>query len=126
MGAYLLDTHALLWWLGDPSQLSDQARTVIADPEHRILLSAASAWEMSIKQRLGRLDFPPNLEEVLEKDQIEPLPITIAHALGVGSLPMHHQDPFDRMLIAQAKHEQLILITRDAQIEQYEVQTLKA
>lgn len=126
MGAYLLDTHALLWWLGDPQQLSDAARSVIADPAHTIMLSAASAWEMSIKQRLGRLDFPPNLEEVLEKERIEMLPITIAHALGVGSLPMHHQDPFDRMLIAQAKHEQLILITRDKQIGQYEVQTLDA
>lgn len=126
MGAYLLDTHALLWWMSVPSQLSEQARSVIADPEHTIMLSAASAWEMSIKQRLGRIDFPPNLEEVLAKDQIEPLAITIAHTLGVGSLPMHHQDPFDRLLIAQARIEQLILITRDAQIEQYDVQTLRA
>lgn len=126
MGAYLLDTHALIWWLSDPSTLSEPARKVIADPAHTIMLSAASAWEMSIKQRLGRLDFPSNLEEVLEKERIEMLPITIAHALGVGSLPMHHQDPFDRMLIAQAKHEQLILITRDEQIGQYEVQMLGA
>ncbi|HCT43823.1 MAG: PIN domain nuclease [Phycisphaerae bacterium] len=126
MGAYLLDTHALLWWMGDPAQLSDEARGVIADPAHTIMLSAASAWEMSIKQRLGRLEFPPNLEEVLGNDRIEMLPITITHALGVGMLPMHHQDPFDRMLIAQAKHEQLILITRDRQIQQYDVQTLRA
>jgi PIN domain nuclease of toxin-antitoxin system len=126
MGAYLLDTHALIWWLSEPRTLSKPARTVIADPEHRILLSAASAWEMSIKQRLGRLDFPPNLPEVLEENQIEMLPITIPHALATGTLPMHHQDPFDRMLIAQANHEQLILITRDAHIEQYDVKTLKA
>lgn len=126
MGAYLLDTHVLIWWLSDPSTLSEPARKVIADPTHTIMLSAASAWEMGIKQRLGRLDFPPNLEEVLEKERIEMLAITIAHALGVGSLPMHHQDPFDRMLIAQAKHEQLILITRDKQIGQYDVQTLGA
>lgn len=126
MGSYLLDTHALIWWLSDPQQLSPSARKVIAEPAHMIMCSAASAWEMSIKQRLGRLEFPSNLEEVLKQNQIESLPISIAHTLGTGLLPMHHQDPFDRILIAQAKHEQLILITRDAQIESYDVQTLKA
>lgn len=126
MGAYLLDTHALLWWMSDPAKLGDDARAVIKDPAHRVLFSAAGAWEMAIKQRLGRLDFPNNLPEALEADGIEMLPITVSHALAVGDLPLHHQDPFDRILIAQARIEQLILVTRDARIGQYEVQTLQA
>lgn len=126
MGAYLLDTHALLWWMSDPAKLGDDARAVIKDTAHRVLFSAAGAWEMAIKQRLGRLDFPNNLPEALEADGIEMLPITVSHALAVGDLPLHHQDPFDRILIAQARIEQLILVTRDARIGQYEVQTLQA
>lgn len=126
MGAYLLDTHALLWWMSDPAKLGDDARAVIKDTAHRVLFSAAGAWEMAIKQRLGRLDFPNNLPEALEADGIEMLPITVSHALAVGDLPLHHQDPFDRILIAQARIEQLILVTRDARIGQYEVQTLRA
>ena len=126
MGAYLLDTHALLLWMSDPAKLGDDARAVIKDTAHRVLFSAAGAWEMAIKQRLGRLDFPNNLPEALEADGIEMLPITVSHALAVGDLPLHHQDPFDRILIAQARIEQLILVTRDARIGQYEVQTLRA
>lgn len=126
MPAYLLDTHVLLWWLSDPSQLSTDARKAIADGANSIYLSAAAAWEMAIKKALGRLEFPSNLEQVLQDDHIEVLPIGLSHALAVADLPVHHQDPFDRMLIAQAQIEGLILITRDAQIAAYDVEVLLA
>lgn len=126
MTGYLLDTHALLWWLSDPAKLSTEARDAIADGAHAVYMSTAAAWEMAIKKALGRLEFPGNLEEVLRKDHIETLPITLAHALAVADLPTLHQDPFDRMQIAQARLENLTLITRDAKIAEYDVKTLKA
>jgi len=118
---FLLDTHVLLWWLDDPSQLSEEARAAIRDPGHPVLLSAAAIWEMGIKKSLGRLDIPANLAEVLQQDSIEVLDIQLSHALSVAGLPMLHQDPFDRMQIVQAQLEGLTLITRDHQIQQYEV-----
>lgn len=126
MSQYLLDTHALLWWLSDPKALSKKAYDIIADGSNTVYLSAASAWEMAIKKRLGRLDFPSNLDEVLRKDSIEILPIGLDHALGVSDLPTHHQDPFDRMLISQSKIEGLTLITRDKLIFKYDVKVVKA
>ncbi len=126
MPGYLLDTHVLLWWLADPGQLSTEARKAIADGSNSIYLSAAAAWEMAIKKALGRLEFPSNLEQVLQDDHIEVLPIGLSHALAVADLPVHHQDPFDRMLIAQAQIEGLVLITRDAQIAPYDVDVLLA
>lgn len=126
MAGYLLDTHVLLWWLSDPSRLSDGAREAISDGSHAVYLSAAAAWEIGIKKALGRLEIPGNLQEVLEKEHIEVLPITLPHALGVADLPMHHQDPFDRMQIVQARMESLVLITRDPQISDYDVEVLSA
>ena len=126
MAGYLLDTHVLLWWLSDPSQLSKPARDAIADGSQAVYVSAAAAWEMGIKKALGRLDFPANLQEVLAKEHIEVLPITLPHALGVAELPMHHQDPFDRMQIVQARMESLVLITRDPRISDYDVEVLSA
>ena len=124
MTGYLLDTHVLLWWLCDPTRLSDEARAVIADGQNTVYLSAAAAWEMSIKRALGRLDMPGNLEEVLRKDLIEVLPIRLPHALAVADLPLHHRDPFDRMHVAQARHENLVLITHDEKIAAYDVSVL--
>ena len=126
MARCLLDTHTLLWWLTDPAKLSSGAREAIASPGNAVYLSSAAAWEMAIKKALGRLDMPGNLEEVLEQDHIEVLPITLSHALAVADLPLHHQDPFDRMQIAQARLEDLVLITRDATIAEYDVQVLTA
>ncbi len=125
MNGYLLDTHVLLWWLSEPSQLSAQAKDAIAEGAHAVYMSTAAAWEMAIKKALGRLEFPGNLEEVLRKDHIEALPITLPHALAVADLPVHHQDPFDRMQIAQARIENLTLITRDARIAEYDVKVLR-
>ena len=126
MAGYLLDTHVLLWWLSEPSQLSAEARNAIAKGSHAVYVSSAAAWEVAIKKALGRLEFPGNLAEVLEKDHIEVLTITLPHALAVADLPLHHQDPFDRMQIAQARLENLVLITRDPQISRYDVEVLSA
>lgn len=125
MNGYLLDTHVLLWWLSDPSKLSTEARDAISEGAHSVYMSAAAAWEMAIKKALGRLEFPGNLEEVLRNDHIEVLPISLPHALAVADLPVYHQDPFDRMQIAQARIENLTLITRDAKIAEYDVRVLK-
>lgn len=126
MNGYLLDTHVILWWLDDPTQLTDQARQAIEDPDNLIYVSAAAAWEMGIKKSLGRLDIPTNLPEVLQSDSIQILDITIHHALAVADLPMLHSDPFDRMHITQANLENLTLITRDDRIQQYKVNCLIA
>ena len=99
MNGYLLDTHAILWWLEDPAKLSKQARQAIQDGNNPVYVSAATAWEMAIKKSIGRLDIPGNLPEALTNDHIQVLNITVHHALAVADLPMIHQDPFDRMQI---------------------------
>ena len=125
MNGYLLDTHILLWWLDDPRKLSAAAREVIADSSHAVYVSAAAAWEIGIKQALGRLTIPDDLVEVLEQSGIRPLPILLTHGLAVATLPPHHTDPFDRMMVAQAAAEGLVLITRDKGIQQYDVPLLR-
>lgn len=124
---YLLDTHALLWWMGSRTgRLSEQARAALTKGRHRLFLSAGAAWEMAIKKSLGRLSYPGNLDEVLDSQRIEVLPIKLSHALAVADLPSHHRDPFDRIQIAQARIEDLVLVTRDSNIAKYEVSILKA
>lgn len=122
----LLDTHALIWWLSDDTALSEQARAAIADPESTVYVSAASAWEMSIKHAQGRLDAPDDLAAVLVANDLVELPITVVHAELAGALPPHHADPFDRMLIAQASVEGLTLVSRDADFAAYGVPLLAA
>lgn len=122
----LLDTHALLWWLSDDPTLSEAARTVIAAPDAVVTVSAASAWEISIKSSLGKLEVPDDLEDQLARHRFKPLPITVSHALAAGSLPRHHDDPFDRMLVAQARLEGLTLVTRDSRIALYGVPVVAA
>jgi PIN domain nuclease of toxin-antitoxin system len=117
----LLDTHVLLWWLGDPEQLSRSAKKAIQDGSNRVYVSSAVAWEIAIKKSLGKLDAPDDLEEMMDANRFIPLPVTIAHALSVLSLPNHHRDPIDRMLVAQALHEGLRLVTRDREIAKYPV-----
>ena len=118
---YLLDTHVLLWWLDDPALLSDAARRAIGDGKNTIYVSAAVAWEIAIKQALGKLQAPDNLEEVMAANRFLPLPVTVAHALGVRTLPLHHRDPFDRMLLSQALQEGFTLISRDPHVARYGV-----
>lgn len=126
----LVDTHVLLWWLDDSPKLGARARAQIADPLSAIWMSAATAWEIAIKVGLGRLDLsePPEicLPRELERGQFRTLPVTVAHALAVRRLPAHHSDPFDRLLVAQARLEGLSIITVDPVLARYGVMTIDA
>lgn len=122
----LLDTHALLWWLADDPKLAPEAVATIGKRSTAVLVSAASAWEIAIKQALAKLEAPSDLENQLELNGFEPLPITVAHAYAAGTLPRHHDDPFDRMLVAQAMAEGLTIVTRDERIARYPVPILAA
>lgn len=124
--SYLLDTHTLLWWLDNNPTLSQSAREVIANPNNLILVSAVSAWEISIKKAIGKLEAPPDLPSAIKRNRFEPLPISIQDGLEAGALPNYHNDPFDRMLIAQALSNKLTVITRDDKFEQYKVSLLGA
>lgn len=121
----LLDTHVFLWWIGDDARLSLPAREAITASGNVVFLSVATAWEISVKIRLGKLTLPCDLESFLtdqiQRNDISILPIGMAHALLVSRLPLHHRDPFDRMLVAQAQSEQLTLVTADAAIRLYDV-----
>jgi PIN domain nuclease of toxin-antitoxin system len=121
----LLDTHILLWWLADSPHLSKKARKAIQDSEI-VWVSAASAWEIELKRSRGLLEAPDNLEATLRARDLDSLPLTIAHAVAAARLPLHHRDPFDRMLIAQATLESLALLTADKQQAAYDVPVILA
>ncbi len=119
---YLLDTHTFLWWLSDSDQLSRQAKKIISDSDNRIFMSCASQWEIAIKVSINRLTFPMDeMETELVKNGFELLNITTPHINQTTSLPLHHRDPFDRMLIAQAQSESLILISKDHIFPEYDI-----
>lgn len=124
----LLDTHALLWWLFDDLALSTAAREAISEPGNTVLVSAASAWEIATKHRLGKLpdagEAAGNLPTLLMSARMEQLPITVVHALEAGSLPGPHRDPFDRMLIAQSRIEDIPVVTSDPVFGRYSVRTV--
>lgn len=122
----LLDTHVLLWWLEDPALLSEAARTAIQDGKNTVFISVATVWEIVIKKSLGKLDIPNNLETVIAANRFLSLPISMSHALTIEKLPPHHRDPFDRMLIAQAIHDELVMVSRDPHILKYRVSHLVA
>nr|WP_313041028.1 type II toxin-antitoxin system VapC family toxin [Brevundimonas diminuta] len=118
----LLDTHLLLWAAGDPDRLSPTARDLIDYADNRLIFSAASLWEVTIKRGLGRDDFqadPRLLRRGLIDNGYEELPITSEHAVSVEGLPPLHKDPFDRILVAQATVEGFTLLTSDALVAQY-------
>lgn len=123
--SYLLDSHVLLWWLGDSPRLGTAVRRALADPDNRVLVSAASIWEIGIKQALGKLRAPESLLGLLQQEGFEELPITAAHAEAAARLPMLHRDPFDRMLVAQSRLEGLILVTHDDPMGGYDVELLR-
>ena len=122
----LLDTHVLIWALENNPTLSTDARDAIVDGHNMIFVSSASAWEISIKKAMGKLQTPDNLLDEIELHRFTPLTINFDHALLAGALPDIHKDPFDRMLIAQALIERLVLVTRDDLIARYEVNVLRA
>ena len=119
----LLDTHVFLWWREDSPRLRDEARRAIAAAE-TAYVSAASAWEAAIKVALGHLRIPEPFEEGVVASLFVRLPITFAHATAAGALPPHHGDPFDRMLIAQAQAEGLMLVTHDRRFRGYSIPIL--
>jgi PIN domain nuclease of toxin-antitoxin system len=123
----LLDTHALLWWLGDDAALGAKARETIADQSNAIFVSAASLWEIAVKQALGKLEADiAEIEQAVVDQGFERLGIEAAHVIELAGLPQHHRDPFDRMLVAQARSSDLVLLTADAQIAGYSVDRVAA
>jgi PIN domain nuclease of toxin-antitoxin system len=121
---FLVDTHAVLWWLTDDPALSTAARAAIADPDDEPLVSAASVWEIAIKRALGKLTAPDDLPERISDSGFQWLPVTAAHAWRVRDLPLHHRDPFDRLLAAQALVERLAVVTSDPRFGDYGVDAL--
>lgn len=122
----LLDTHTLLWWLAGGPRLGAEAHRLLRDPDNAIYLSAVSVLEMALKAGLGKLVLPlpahALASDAIAEDGFVGLPITLRHAGGVERLPLHHRDPFDRLLVAQAQAEELTLLTADPQLSAYDVQ----
>lgn len=124
----LLDTHIFIWWTGIPERLSERVNNLLANKNNELILSVASVWEMQIKLNLGKLQLSLPLEELIETQQqtnnLLLLPIEVDYVWTLKNLPMHHRDPFDRMLIAQAIAEQLPIVSVDAVFDAYPITRL--
>ncbi len=121
----LLDTHAFLWAISNNPRLSKATRAAIVDGSNIVYVSAVTAWEIAIKRTRGKLEMPPlEYYEQLHLHRFTPLSITTDHALAIETLPPHHNDPFDRMLIAQARQEGLTLVTQDRHMSLYDVKII--
>ena len=121
----LLDTNVLIWWLTESPRLSKETRDAItAEPE--VIVSAVSAFEIAVKSAIGKLRVPGDLEVQIVEQAMTELPVTVRHGLAVGQLPMHHRDPFDRLLIAQAQCEGLTIVTADRTFAAYDVPIMAA
>ncbi len=122
----LLDTHVLLWWLQNASRLSPGTRKAISDAAAVVHVSAATVWEAAIKVALGKLQISGDLPSAIPASGFIELPITARHAWLAGTLPRHHDDPFDRILVAQARLEELTIVTHDVALRRYDVPVLPA
>lgn len=122
----LLDTNALYWSLVEPTRLSAGAADALEDEANDVFVSVVSAWEIGVKRAKGKLEMPAALEPMLVEKRFETLTLTLAHALLIETLPPHHHDPFDRMLIAQAQAESLVLVTSDREMRRYPIAVLPA
>lgn len=122
----LLDTHALLWWFGDDPHLTAPARRSIADPANDVLVSAASVWEIEVKRAAGRLDAPTDLLAAIATAGFDAIPLTPQDAVDAARLPAHHGDPFDRMVIAQARRIEAVIVSHDRAFDAYDVHVLVA
>lgn len=126
MTTLLLDTHVALWMVGDPDRLGATTRSALERLDNDVLVSVASVWEASIKAAQGRLRAPDSLWDVVERSGVRIVPIERADAVAAAGLPMHHRDPFDRMLIAQARERSAVLVTADGWVSAYDVRSLPA
>ncbi len=126
MKRFLLDTHVLLWWLSGDSVLGPETKKAIIDSQNDIFVSAATTWEISIKKAIGKLDAPDDMDQTVEQERFIKLPISLYHGQMAGLLHPIHKDPFDRMLISQAKAEGLTIITADKVFAEYDVKILAA
>ncbi|MDT0596050.1 type II toxin-antitoxin system VapC family toxin [Glaciecola petra] len=126
MKRVLLDTHALLWWLNGNQQLGKNSIETISNQDNDIFVSAASIWEIAIKKKKGLLEAPDDFDSIITEEGFKHLPISSYHAEQAGELELHHKDPFDRMLVAQAQAEGLILMTNDNEIPKYSVKVINA
>ncbi len=126
MQRLLLDTHVLLRALADAPDLAPAIRDAITDSANEVFVSAASVWEIAIKRALGKLRAPDGMADLIEESGFTELVVTSFHAEQAGGLPMHHRDPFDRMLVAQAQAEGLSIVTADSRIPLYGVRTIAA
>ena len=126
--SYLLDTTVFVWLLKEPEKLNPRALNLIEDESHDVFLSSVTSWEVVIKSAMGKLTLPRKPDElwseIMAKFSFQPLSITHTHSLAVGQLAFYHRDPFDRMLVAQAMSEKLILLTADSMFEKYPVEIL--
>lgn len=126
----LLDTHVWLWMWGEPERMRNEARTIIEDPMTELNVSAVSAWEIAAKEAVGRLRLPVAagiwLMDPRHRRDVNEVSITFEHAIRAGTLPQHHRDPFDRMLVAQAQTEGLQLVTADGKLSAYDVEIVRA
>ena len=122
----LLDTHVVLWSLTEPLKLRGETRETLEDAQNDVFVSAVSGWEIAVKRALGKLEAPDDLEAGVRQQGFLPLHLTFLHAEQAGALPPHHGDPFDRMLVAQAQVEGLVVVTRDARIPLYGIRTMAA
>jgi PIN domain nuclease of toxin-antitoxin system len=122
----LLDTHTLLWVLTDARELAEDARGAILDTSNLVAVSPISGWELEAKRALGKLDAPTDLVDQVHRLRFVPVPITLEHGVAAGRLPLHHRDPFDRMLVAQAQLEEYVIVTRDSRIGLYDVDVMQA
>jgi PIN domain nuclease of toxin-antitoxin system len=125
---YLVDTHAAIWWFEDSARLTEAARKAMAAEENDVYVSAASAWEIATKHRIGKLsiseDLAADIQGMIERQRFQPLPVTMAHAETAGRLAGAHRDPFDRMLIAQSLLENLTLVSNEAAFDAFGVSRL--
>ncbi len=130
MTRYLVDTHVWLWIQSDPDRLREETREIVQDVRNSLLFSAASAWEIAIKYRLGKLQLPEApasyVPDRMRRSGTSPLPVDHAHVLRTAELPDHHRDPFDRVLVAQAQLLDLTIVTADDQLSAYDVAVVAA
>lgn len=121
---FLLDTHVFIWWLSSDKKLKKSWQKLMSDARNLVFVSVVSAWEMSVKLKLGKLRLKKSLEECFKGRDFEILDISLDHVFSFNRLPLKHKDPFDRMLVAQAKTEGCILVTDDQKIKRYKIRVV--